>query len=370
MIAYTKLKEHNRQNLRDVIPLKKPYTLIIEPTNMCNFRCIQCFQSIGDENYFNQNRMTMSMEYFMRIIEQMKGWEGPKLKVLKLSLYGEPLLNPNFLEMLRISKTADIAERIETTSNASLLTEGISEKLVEYGLDYMRVSIYSPLQDKHARVTSSRIDIKLIHDNLAALRRIKQTQGSDKPFVGVKMLDTYSEENEKFFEIYRDVADELYLDKPHNWIAYKGKDFIDDLYGADTGQAKSDLNRTSSGRIACTLPFFIMAVRSNGDVSPCCIDWIGGTNIGSVLKETLEAIWNGEGMFEFRKMQLENRKNENESCRNCEIYLSDYYTRDNIDGFPVEKLRVQKNKHFFIIDTCSKSETKQDSGETCSHEAY
>ena len=47
-------------------------------------------------------------------------------------------------------------------------------------------------------------------------------------------------------------------------------------------------------------------------------------------------------MFEFRKMQLEDRKDENESCRNCAVYLSDHYTLDNVDGFPVEKLRPRE----------------------------
>jgi len=90
------------------------------------------------------------------------------------------------------------------------------------------------------------------------------------------------------------------------------------------------------------LPFFTLAVRSNGDVSPCCIDWIGGTNIGNVIEQTLKDVWHGDRMFEFRKMQLENRKDENESCRHCEFYLSNYYTRDNIDGLPVDKLKIKK----------------------------
>jgi len=341
LIPYTKLKEHNRQNLREIIPLIKPFTLIIEPTNNCNFKCIQCFQSIGENTYFNANKMNMSMERFVGIIDQIKGWKGPKLKVLKLSLYGEPFINPNFCEMLKIAKDADIAERIETTTNASLLTEDICEKLVEYGLNYMRVSIYSAVQEKHRRVTNSKIDIKTIRNNLLMLKEIKQKCNSASPFVGVKMLDAYSEENDLFVNTYKDVADEVYLDKPHNWIAYEGNSFIDGLYGSDVEKARTDLCASSSERTACTLPFFTLAVRSNGDVSPCCIDWIGGTNIGNIYKETLEDIWHGEKMFEFRKMQLENRKNENESCRNCELYLSDYYTRDNIDGFPVEKLRIK-----------------------------
>lgn len=342
LTPYTKLKEHKRQNLKDVIPLEKPFTLIIEPTNACNFRCIQCFQSIADETYFTRNKMKMSMDCFSRAIDQMKSWGGPKLKVLKLSLYGEPLINPDFCEMVKMAKSGDIAERIETTTNASLLREDVCRKLVDFGLDYMRVSIYSVIQQKHYRITNSEIEINAIRDNLMMLKRIKQQFKRNIPFIAVKMLNTYSEEDDLFIETYKDVADEVYLDKPHNWISYNGKVFIDDLYGSERDHAMADVTANRTDRIACTLPFFTLAVRSNGDVSPCCIDWIGGTNIGNVFEQTLKDIWHGDRIFEFRKMQLENRKDENESCRHCEFYLSDYYTRDNIDGLPVEKLKIKK----------------------------
>ena len=339
MLRYTELKEHNRQDLKSVSPLAKPFTLIVEPTSVCNFRCVQCFQSIPDENYFTRNKAHMSMGIFKKVIDDMKKWSGPRLKVLKLSLYGEPLLNEHFCAMLKLARQADIAERIETTTNASLLNKKACAQLVEYGLDYMRVSIYSAIQKRHVEITGSRITIGSIHDKLRMLQDIKRERGSETPFVSVKMLDTYDEENEAFVRMYTDVADEVYLDKPHNWIAYKDKDFIYELYKDGCQKAKNDLNVGSYGRIACTLPFFTLAVRSNGDVSPCCIDWLGGTNIGSICERSLEEIWDSDELYEFRKMQLEGRKDENSSCKNCRFYLNDYYMKDVIDGFPIEKLR-------------------------------
>jgi hypothetical protein len=41
MIKYTELKSTNRQNLMEVLPLAKPFTVLIEPSSLCNFRCIQ-----------------------------------------------------------------------------------------------------------------------------------------------------------------------------------------------------------------------------------------------------------------------------------------------------------------------------------------
>lgn len=341
MIKYTELKEHKRHNLMDVLPLPKPYTILIEPSNYCNFKCVSCFQSLREENYLTQNRGLMTMDMYMDIIEQLKAWEGDKIKVLKISLYGEPLTNPNFCEMLRIAKEADIAERIETTTNGSLITKEVAEKFVKYEIDYIRVSIYGGNQERYKEVTCcDSVDINQMRNNLLQIQNFKKKYNVERPFVSAKMLDTYSEENDQFLEFFKNAADEVYIDKPHNWVATEEKSFIGSLYKEEQQEAlKRDLQKTYKKRIACPMPFTTMAIRGNGEVSPCCVDWIGGTNLGNIANESLRDIWNGDAMYEFRKMQLENRRHENSSCRNCELADNDYYTRDNIDGFPVEKLR-------------------------------
>lgn len=341
MIKYTQLKEYKRQNLIDIIPLKKPFTLLIEPSNYCNFRCVSCFQSLKEENYLTKHRGLMSMELYRDIIRQFQEWEGDKLKVLKLSLYGEPFTNPNFGEMLRIAREADIAERIETTTNASLLTEELCEQLVTYGIDYIRVSIYGGNQKRYEEVTSCPdVSMDKIWNNLKRVQEFKKKYKKERPFVSAKMLDTYTEENEEFINRFQSVADEVYIDKPHNWVATDEKSFIGSLYKPEQEEAlKRDMEATRSERIACPMAFTTLAIRNDGSVSPCCVDWIGGTNLGNICEESIKDIWNGDRIYEFRRMQLENRRRENASCRNCDLADNDYYTRDNIDGFPVEKLR-------------------------------
>ncbi len=341
MLKYTELKNHNRHNLRDEIPLQKPYTVLIEPSNYCNFRCVSCFQSLRNDNYISEHRGIMDLNMYVDIIDQLKNWEGDKIKVLKLSLYGEPMTNKDFVEMLRIAKEADVAERIETTTNASLISTEIAEKLVDYEIDYIRVSIYGASQKRYEAVTGcANADMNQIITNLRQIKDLKKEKGKSKPFVSAKMLDTYSLENDEFLRIFSEAADEVYIDKPHNWVASDEKSFIGSLYDATQEDAlKEDLRKTYKKRIACPMPFTTIAIRCDGEVSPCCVDWIGGTNLGNIKDHGLKEIWNGDNMYEFRKMQLENRRNENSSCRNCELADNEYYTRDNIDGFPVEKLR-------------------------------
>ena len=343
MIKYTDLSATKRQDLREILPLVKPFTVLIEPSSLCNFRCIQCFQSIKTESYFTRNRSNMPMVRFRRAIEQLKQWPGPRVKVLKLSLYGEPLVSPDFPEMLALAKQADVAERVETTTNATLLTPDIAEDMVRCQLDYVRVSIYATRQERHRVVTGSKFDIQRIRENLKTLQEMKRRAGSERPFISCKMLEEFSDENERFLQMYREIADETYLDKPHSWIKVNDVDFIQNFYGENTQKAVSDFDSHSTHRIACPMAFTTMAVRSNGAVSPCCVDFIGGTNVANMDERSLHDIWNSDEWFEFQKMQLQDRKHENSSCAGCNIYRSDHYTKDNIDGFPVEKLRSRNS---------------------------
>jgi len=342
MIKYTELSSTKRQDLREILPLVKPFTVLIEPSSLCNFRCIQCFQSVKTDSYFTRNRSTMPMVRFRRAIEQLEQWPGPRLKVLKLSLYGEPLVSPDFPEMLTLATQAAVAERTETTTNATLLTPDVAECMVRCQLDYVRVSIYATSQERHQLVTGTKFDMQRIRENLRTLQATKRRVGSDKPFISCKMLDEFSDENERFLQMFREVADEAYIDKPHNWIKVDNVDFIQKFYGTNVQEAVIDFQNHSTHRIACPMAFTTMAVRTNGAVSPCCVDFIGGTNIANIDDRSLQDIWNSDEWFEFQKMQLQDRKHENSSCARCDIYRSDHYTKDNIDGFPVDRLRLRK----------------------------
>ena len=247
------------------------------------------------------------------------------------------LFNVRFdTEMLAEAHVADIADRIETTSNASLLTENICRGLVRGGLDYLRVSIYSAIPEKHLEITDSNVPMQRVHDNLRMLQRVKREMGSERPFIACKMLNTFDEEENRIFrDAYADVADEIYIDEPHSWVEIEGEQFIDRLYGDDIGKVQ----RQMTGRVTCPMPFTTLAVRSDGAVSPCCNDWYGGTNLSNVQDESLADIWNGWKLYDFQVMQLEKRNRENISCRGCSVYKSAHYTRDDIDDVPVAQLR-------------------------------
>lgn len=320
---YTALKE-TRVNLREAIPLPKPFTLLIEPSSLCNFSCKMCFQSAEHQGKFKEKRGLMPMDIFEKAIDEAKAWA--KLKVLKLCVYGEPLTNPNFCRMLSMACAAGIAERVETTTNASLLTAEVAEAMIAAGLDYVRVSIYGHDEASHAATARTKTPLQKIHNNLKLLQDMKRAAKVERPFVAVKMLDTFDpQRNAAFKAAFADVADELYLDQPHNWVQPAEESFIDKIVPESFAE-----NRT--GQYACPMPFTTLAVRSNGDVAPCCIDWYGSTIIGNIRQQSLQELWNSPAHKKLMYLQLSDNKKMNPSCGRCNLPQNPHYTRDNLDG--------------------------------------
>ena len=63
----------------------------------------------------------------------------------------------------------------------------------------------------------------------------------------------------------------------------------------------------------------------------CDPDWKGNTLVGNAFDQPVSAIWGGEAMRAFWKLQLEGRRRENASCATC-TFLNDRYVLDNLDG--------------------------------------
>ena len=342
---FTIIAKEHRRILKEMLPLEKPLSVFIEPTNYCNFRCRPCAH--GQENSRNDLKpfMHMDMELYKKMISELRDWEGPKLSLLRLTALGEPLLHPYICEMIKIAKEADIADKLDLFSNGSLLSEEICNKLIDYGLDSIRFSIYSVLEDKHKDVTQNDFSIYKIRDNIAMLRKIRDDRSSKKPYIFVKMFDTYSHENDIFVDMYKDLADEIGFEKVNNATEYNGSDLVGSYYktSEDVKRTLQDYKNSMNNHKTCPRPFMALVITSCGDVVMCTHDAPRATKIANAYEKTLKEIWNGKELFEFRKMLLTGNKHQNRLCRNCEWFRL-FPPEDNVDDFPLDKLIPRRCK--------------------------
>ena len=114
-----------QQRIFDDFP---PY-LQIEPTSICNYRCVFCYQT---DNKFNKRSTGymghMKLETFKLLIDQAEG----NVEFISLASRGEPLLCPDIKEMLAYTRDKFLNLKINT--NASLMDEKISHAILESGI--------------------------------------------------------------------------------------------------------------------------------------------------------------------------------------------------------------------------------------------
>lgn len=298
-----------RVKLAEAVPLEAPFTLNLFPSNLCNFRCSYCAQSRGGAvlaQEYQMNGEMMTLDTLDRVIEQSKGFTRP-YKLVSFMGHGEPLCNPDLPEMVRRIKQADIAERVDIITNASLLTARTAQALVSAGLDVLRVSLQGISTESYRRTCGNAIPFEKM---LAQLQYFYQIRGQCKLFVKTMDVTLSGEENQEFYRIFADCTDRMYIDKVkpvYSGVEYteQERDLSEDRYG-----------KRHEDRRVCAQPFYMLSVWPDGDVAPC--DAIYRANpLGNVHTGDLVDMWRSSSLLEFWKMQLKCKRDTHPACSKC-----------------------------------------------------
>ena len=69
--------------------------------------------------------------------------------------------------------------------------------------------------------------------------------------------------------------------------------------------------------IGCELPFYQMNILFNGDAIICSCDWKRSVIIGNLKASSLRSLWNSARISEIRRLILQKRYNQIDSCKDC-----------------------------------------------------
>ena len=291
----------NRTKLETVIPLATPITLFIDPSDACNFKCKFCPTS--DRKLMKEvGRPWKQMQYevYEKIIEDLKEFPS-KIEVLRLYKDGEPLINKKFVEMVQLAKREKVANRIDTTTNASLLTKDKADQLARAGLSRVNISIYGVNSDQY-------ISIAIITGLLASqmkYMKFSYTEANLLPEDHIVNL-----EYNRFLDIFGDHCDKIHIEHIMScWPNFELGELVNNEHGI-YGQEIQEVD-------ICPYPFYSMSINSDGIVSLCFLDWSKKLLIGDVRDESVADIWNGEKMKVYRKMFLDGKRKGHPICGDC-----------------------------------------------------
>lgn len=307
---YRHWREMNRTMLKDVVPLDTPYNIEAEISSFCNARCVYCAHS-GNHGQYEGN---MTGELFQRILDDMKGFTQ-RVKKFNLFGFGESLCHPDFPEMAKQAKRADVADAIEFTTNGLLITPRKADDILAAGVDTIRISLQGIDADTYWRICRVKIDFEQFVKNL---KYLYDHRGKTKIRVkiGDLALNGIKDGEKKFEECFGSIADSIYVE--HILPIYQGIDY-DSLDESISSEAINGRMHVQQGKInkVCHRAFYRLRIRANGDVTAMCCDATRDVKYGNILDETLPEIWNGPVHNSFLKMQLLGRRFEHPYCKGC-----------------------------------------------------
>lgn len=274
-------------------------------TGACTARCIMC-------NYktWKRPRHIMSQETFVRILERLAPIRD-HLEYMNLFFLGEPLLDNGLTDKVRAAKQRHFRS-VGFSTNATLLTEAVSMKLIEAGLDTLIFSLDSLRKAVHETIRSG-TDFDAVVGNIRTFIRLRNRLGRTKIILRFIRQALNRDEWEAYFNHWMPQLDPARGDSvvkydAHNWGG--SLEHYDEI--APNGGASRD-------RPPCDEIFRRLIIYSNGDVGFCCADENGHFSLGNVLKTDVLDIFNNETFSHYRRMMQAGRIGELDFCRNCSL---------------------------------------------------
>jgi len=304
-----------RQRLKDIIPLAAPFTILIEPTRYCNFKCFYCLHSTrGIENgEFKKTGYAikhMDFSLYKKCLNDISEFtEKPKRIVF--SGLGEPLMNPAIVDMIELANKMNIAQKIDLITNASLLTPKLSDALISAGMTGIQISLQGLDAMRYKEVSGMRVNFDRLIENLNYLYSNK---GNCSVFI--KIIDALldgEQDKERFFTIFGEVCDQIFIE---HLITLQHQ--MGDLNGK-ADNSKNFNNEPTVNREVCPVIFYILQIGADGDVFPCPVSGLPKDfSMGDVNVSPLNDIWNGEKRKSLMRSHLNFCRKKMPVCSECE----------------------------------------------------
>ena len=296
-----------------------PLQLDFELNYSCNFSCSMCTWSVEDSKSRGK-KVWFDIEVYKRILtEGVKGG----LKAIRLNYINEPLIRRDIVDFIKFAKDIGIID-VYLSSNGSLLTEKMSEELVKSGLDRLQISL-----DANTKTTFDKIrqggDFQQIINNINGFLRVRAKFDSKRPLLRVNFVKTKTNEHEfdSFLKYWESKADNIGVQNLVNII-----------------KPVAEQNKLAELKFNCVQPFYHLTIRYDGTVLPCCSffgaeipvarlsskygEFSNSLNLAvttverdSLPEGTVEEIWRGKLMQDFREMHRLGEYSSNPICRQC-----------------------------------------------------
>lgn len=265
----------------------------------------------------------MEFGLFKKIIDEVCQY------VLDINLFlgGESLLHKDISKMITYAKSKELKVFINT--NATLLNNDATHKLLDSGLDVLTISF-----DGYEKKIYEAIRVKASFDktlnNIIGFLKEKKKRGLKKPYTVFQVIEFNDPNTKSPDDIKRSFHqrfDGLPLDRFTFIPAHN--------FGGRLSDSEEEKFRVKSRTYhPCMFLWYSMSILWDGQVVPCCIDFRGEYPLGDITKTPLLNIWNGKPMMDLRLKMIERRYKEINLCKGCDVLF-----KQTVLGIPVRSVK-------------------------------
>lgn len=271
-----------------------PPSIQIEPTLHCNLNCVTCCRSKA-----TRSSGFMDFELFRKIIDDAK---NIGVKRVQLFLFGESLMHPRIVEMIRYIKQQDLGFHL--TTNGALLDEQLGREILGSGVtseDYLTFSVLGFSKQTHEKVMRGVNHDQVIENILNFMKNRKSLQVNG-PVVETVFYSIPENEHElaDFLGYWNGIVD-------HAIFGGKAVEAF-----MDPGLPKKPRTRT------CPQLWERMAIYWNGDVTMCGEDLNGGWVVGNLREQSIREVWQGSRLAGIKEIHKAGDFNKISLCAHCD----------------------------------------------------
>ncbi len=284
----------------DIFPVTKelddfPPCVQIEPTSICNFRCVFCFQTDPLLTKPKEGHMgQIPLDRFMAVVDELEG----NVDFVTLASRGEPLLTKGIEEMLAYASGKFLGLKMNT--NATFLTEEKAHAILAADLNTLVFSA-----DAADPVTYPQLRVNGDFDKVMGnIRRFMEIKERDYP-------------NSRMITRVSGVAFDRKR-QDHAAIEAFWSDFVDQVAFVDYNPWENAYDNDPNGVTeACSDLWRRSFVWWDGRMKPCDVDYRSFLSPGNVDEVSIAGLWTGSAYSHLREQHLAMNRQGITPCRGC-----------------------------------------------------
>ncbi len=284
----------------DIFPITReldafPPCVQIEPTSICNFRCVFCFQTdplLTQRKHGHAGQMPV--ERFKDLVDQLEG----HVEFVTLASRGEPLLTKGIEEMLAYASGKFLGLKMNT--NATFLDERKAHAILEAEPSTLVFSADAADPETYAQLRVNG-DLDRVLKNIRRFKEIKESKYPNSRLITRVSGVAYDRERQDYEAIesyWREYVDQV------AFVDYNPWENAYDNPGNGIEQVCSDLWRRCF-------------VWWDGRVNPCDVDYRSFLSPGNTDDASVGTIWTGLGYASLREAHVRGERQGLTPCKGC-----------------------------------------------------